>query len=539
MAARQIESDPGDRTECMGTALKRRGLIAGAAALVAGIVAKQTSQPVAAYTRDDTFEGDNFNAVGNTGSGFNTLGGFYPTGVYGKGSNQGVHGIGDGTKGIGVQGDGSGSDVGVYGTTGGGNAAGVYGTSSGATGFGVGGLGSGANGTGVSGIGNGNGAGVSGGGGLYGVKGSVGNSGYGVHGTAGIGYGVYGTAPTGIGVGGDSSNVGVAGRGGGDTSGNTTGFPIGVRGSVPNTGYGVYGNAGNGTGVYGNATGGIGVNGVAVSGSGVQGTSSTGATTKGVYGHHASNGYGVVGDAGDGGYGVTGVGTTSYGVVGQSTGGIGVYGGSTNDTGVYGTGKNYGVRGDAGSGAGSAGLLGFSNIASGVAFGSVVSGTATIAGYFNGEVHVEGPFYVDPVSNKHGVIAHADGTKRVLYSMESPESWIEDFGTGTLVGGKATIALDKDFAAIVHADDYYVFLTERDAHHHLTVIGQTPTGFTVEADAEIAVLKGKKAADLGGRFAYRVVAKPNVGKVVERLPKYTKPNFRMPDPAPPLPTKKP
>lgn len=514
MAAWQIESDPGDRTAGMGTALKRRGLIAGAAALVAGIVAKQTSQPVAADTTDNHYFAI---ATGNGGGTAYSSGGFYDEGVHVIGNIRGVYGIGNGNNGIGVQGDGSGSAVGVLGN-GGSN-----------------------NGTGVSGFGNGSGAGVQGSGGLNGVIGTVNNSGYGVHGTAGIGYGVYGAALGGVGVGGDASNVGVVGRGGGDTSGNTTGFPIGVRGSVTNTGFGVYGNAGNGSGVYGNVTGGVGVNGVAVSG--------TGSTTKGVYGHHASNGYGVYGDAGDGGFGVTGIGTTSLGVLGQSTSGTGVqgqttsgtgvYGSSAGDTGVYGTGKNYGVRGDAGSGAGAADLLGVATTANAVAFGSIVVAPATIAGYFNGTVHVTGPFIVDDPANKHGAIDHADGSTRLVYSMESPESWIEDFGTGTLVGGKASIALDQGFAGIVHTDDYHVFLTGHDEHHHLIVTGRTPTGFAVEADAALAALKGKKATDLGGTFSYRLVAKPKVGRVVERLPKYTKPTFKMPDPVPPLSTKKP
>lgn len=452
MAARQTENDANDQTEGR-QALKRRGLIAGAAALVAGIAAKQMAEPVAA---------DTFSIPGEY---------TYPASVF-------VWKIDNTSTGDAIIGNAS--------------SRGVYGIATGTGGTGVGGAATSANGTGVQGLAAGD-TSTNTTGFPIGVRGSIPNTGYGVYGNAGNGAGVYGTA-TGVGVQGDSSNVGVQGHGGGDTSGNTTGFPVGVRGSVPDTGFGVHGHAGNGTGVYGTVTG---------------------------------------------GFGVYGVSTTNYGVVGQSTSGIGMRADSTGDTGVYGTGKNYGVRGDAGSGAGASGLLGVATSSNAIAFGSVVVAPATIAGYFNGEVHVEGPFYVDPVSNKHGVITHADGTKRVLYSMEAPESWIEDFGTGTLANGKASIALDKDFAGIIHADDYHVFLTERDVHQHLIVTGQTPAGFTIEADAEVAALKGKKAADLGGTFSYRVVAKPNVGKVVERLPKYTKPTFKMPDPVPPLPTKKP
>src|SRR5436190_9855617 len=60
-----------------GKALKRRGLIAGAAALAAGIAAKQASQPVVATTIDTRFI-----ANGTTGSGFSASTGFFEYGVY-------------------------------------------------------------------------------------------------------------------------------------------------------------------------------------------------------------------------------------------------------------------------------------------------------------------------------------------------------------------------------------------------------------------------------------------------------------------------
>jgi hypothetical protein len=40
--------------------------------------------------------------------------------------------------------------------------------------------------------------------------------------------------------------------------------------------------------------------------------------------------------------------------------------------------------------------------------------------------------------------------------MESQESWFEDFGSGELSGGQATISLEPGFASIVHADRYHV-----------------------------------------------------------------------------------
>jgi hypothetical protein len=58
-----------------GTTMKRRGLLAGAAALVAGIAAKQTSQPVAAITDTNfvaTGAATNFDAQGTADYGFDT-----------------------------------------------------------------------------------------------------------------------------------------------------------------------------------------------------------------------------------------------------------------------------------------------------------------------------------------------------------------------------------------------------------------------------------------------------------------------------------
>lgn len=146
--------------------------------------------------------------------------------------------------------------------------------------------------------------------------------------------------------------------------------------------------------------------------------------------------------------------TDAYGVLGTSDHGVGVYG----QTGA----GLYGVRGDAGPAPGSAGLLGVATSPNGVAFGSVVGAPATIAGFFNGTVYVNGKLVVSDPSYKSGLLSHPDGSKRLVYCMESPESWIEDFGEGTLTNGKATIILDKEFAAVVHTAAYHVFPISHD-----------------------------------------------------------------------------
>jgi hypothetical protein len=200
--------------------------------------------------------------------------------------------------------------------------------------------------------------------------------------------------------------------------------------------------------------------------------------------------------------------------------GTGVYGAST---------SGYGVLGY--STGGSASMSGISTNANIPAFAGGNSVAGGLAATFNGTVFVNGRLVVADPSYKSGLLAHPDGSSRLVYCVESPESWIEDFGKGTLAGGKAEIALDKDFAAVVRTDDYHVFVTELDGHYHLAVTKRAPTGFTVEADTDIAKLKGKQASDLTGTFSWRVVAKPKSDKKAERLGKFAVPNVKLPDPA--------
>jgi len=433
--------------------IKRRGVIAGAAALAAGLLAKQASDPQsvaasAVYQEHVTVDYQAITPWDNS----------FPACFLGDASLSKADTIG-------VMGQAGGSQSGVYGLGSDGGGAGVAGRG-GAT----------ANATGVAGYGTGGGVGVSGNGGPNSATGVLGFGG----GTSGQGVAGIGAAPTGPGV------VGIGGNFG---AGNNA---DGVQGFANGTGGGVVGHGGG----------------------------SNGAGLLGIGG--AANGQGVAGIGNGTGPGIVGVGgnfvatNNADGVQGFASGtGTGVIGHSPSGLGVYGVGQTYGVRGDAGTAAGAAGLLGVATTANAVAFGSVVVAPATIAGYFNGEVHVEGPFYVDPISNKHGVIAKADGTKHVFYSMESPESWVEDFGTGTLANGKATIALDKDFASVIHADDYLVFLTSHDAANKgLAVTAHKVDGFTVQE---------QQGGTSSGSFSYRVVARPNVGKKVERMPKYTPP----------------
>jgi hypothetical protein len=108
-----------------------------------------------------------------------------------------------------------------------------------------------------------------------------------------------------------------------------------------------------------------------------------------------------------------------------------------------------------------------------------------------------------------------------LYAVESPQNWFEDFGTGELGSGKATVTLDPTFAQTVNlASDYHVFLTPVGDCRGLYVSQKTATGFEVH--------------ELGGglsnvAFDYRIVAlrhgfeKVRLADITERVKKLNAP----------------
>jgi hypothetical protein len=94
------------------------------------------------------------------------------------------------------------------------------------------------------------------------------------------------------------------------------------------------------------------------------------------------------------------------------------------------------------------------------------------------------------------------------YSVQSPENWMEDFGSGKLVRGVAQIAIDPAFAETVSATaDYHVFLTPRGDSKGLFVINATAAGFEVRES-------GGGTSSLA--FDYRIVARRR-GYESERL----------------------
>lgn len=326
-------------------------------------------------------------------------------GVFGQGDNAGVQGLG-----------GNNGGKGMFGQGGGGTAQGV---SPGV----VGNAGTNAPNDGVQGFGSGNFSGVAG-------FGDPNGNGTGVFGT---GRGPQSAGVRGIGAAGPirilSVQLAFMGRLG---SGNANG--VEGRGSGTFAGVAGFGD------VSSTASGGIGV--FAVGGAAPAGSSQLGGP--GVYAvGHGGPPYTPLALAA-GVYGIGGAGNAP-GIVGQggSALGDGVHGSTVSGTGVSGeSGNGVGVRATSSSSiglvaVGTTGLFASSSAAGGTAGEftgnvSVVNGNVTITG---GNVTATGG--VQSVA-----VVFPDGSHRRLYSVESPESWFEDFGFAKLVNGQAHVELD-------------------------------------------------------------------------------------------------
>jgi hypothetical protein len=97
------------------------------------------------------------------------------------------------------------------------------------------------------------------------------------------------------------------------------------------------------------------------------------------------------------------------------------------------------------------------------------------------------------------VRAGGDARRVVVHAMQSPENWFEDFGSGTLANGAATVALDPTFASTVNTTtDYHVFLTPNGDCKGLYVSQKSADSF------EVRELGGGQSSVA---FDYRIVAK--------------------------------
>jgi hypothetical protein len=320
--------------------------------------------------------------------------------------------------------------------------------------------------------------------------------GSGVSGRAsGVGNGVEGTSTFGFGVVGASPNVAVRGQ-----SGNSGPPLVDPQHPKPDTVVGV--------GVFGSGFKAIGVGGTSQMSIGVLGQTGGKAPAFDVKTTYTA---GVVGTSRD-----------ATGVIGFSQNNIGVLG-------VLGAGgpavpvtqKPYaGVAGVRGTSDPMAGVVGTSNASYGVygfsttyhgVVGEIPATSAAYAGVFLGRVLINGDLTVAGAFNMKGcAVPFPDGTHRVLYCMESPEVWFEDFGSARLKLGRTVVKLDADFAKVIKRGDYHVFLTPRGDCRGLGVRRQGGASF------EVRELMGGKS---NVAFSYRIVGRRKDVKDRKRFPK--------------------
>ncbi len=172
--------------------------------------------------------------------------------------------------------------------------------------------------------------------------------------------------------------------------------------------------------------------------------------------HNGSSGVGVLGTAtGSFSYGVKGTGLKA-GVRGEcgSTGGAGVWGTTSGGGGDVST----GVRGD-GNGAGTSGVAGFCNFGNGI-YGQA-GGGGSYAGYFSGDVHI------------NGTLSKSSGSFKIDHPLDPANkylmhSFVEAPDMANIYSGTAVIA--EDGTATVKLPDYFEALNI-EYRYQLTCVG--------------------------------------------------------------------
>src|SRR5580704_5673788 len=277
-----------------------------------------------------------------------------------------------------------------------------------------------------------------------------------------------------------------------------------ISASASNGAYAVTGTDTSSSGSIGIA--GISTNGTGVYGNGITGTSGIG-VTYGVYAT-ASNGNGIA---------AFGAGTYNRGVYGSASGssGNGVYG--TGVTGVWGNGSSYGVYGSGGtygvySQGSSYGVYGYgpttgvyavSNTGDGVytkagtggiaadvvntgsGYGLIAGSSGGYAGWFNGNVNVDGN--LSKAGGSFKIDDPLDPANKYLY-----HSFVESPDMMNIYNGNVTTAAQGD--AVVTLPEWFETLN-RDFRYQLTVVGQFAQ----------AIVAGEVA---GGQFSTKT-DKPN------------------------------
>jgi hypothetical protein len=104
------------------------------------------------------------------------------------------------------------------------------------------------------------------------------------------------------------------------------------------------------------------------------------------------------------------------------------------------------------------------------------------------------------------------------YAVQSTENWIEDFGSGELRAGVATVTIDPEFAQTVN--------TEISYHIYLTPNGDTKGLYVTEKQPGSFVVREAGGGQSNIAFDYRIVAKRK-GHESERLVDVTEQNRRL------------
>jgi hypothetical protein len=259
--------------------------------------------------------------------------------------------------------------------------------------------------------------------------------------------------------------------------------------SPPPARAGVMGLAADADGVVGASDHGIGVAGQSQWASGVTGDSTyaIGVDASTDVGDAAIRGQAIAGN----GIGVVAVAATNSGVFGMSGSGGPAVPNVPNIAGVVGSSDaQFGVIGKSNT---ATGVVGYSKNSIGVV--GQTSNPGSFAGFFIGNVHMTGTLSSDVP--KGTVVPFPDGTRRLLYCMESPEVWFEDFGTAKLRRGRTVVRLDADFAKVIKPD-YRVFLTPEGDCRGLFVRRKNAASF------EVRELMGGKSSIA---FSYRIVGR--------------------------------
>lgn len=177
---------------------------------------------------------------------------------------------------------------------------------------------------------------------------------------------------------------------------------------------------------------------------------------------------------------------------GTAAEGAGVYGNNDRATGV----SNFGVYGDYNAAAYGVGVIGIGfngSIPNGlVDYG--VWGSAAAPGY---AVYAFGDLTC--TGAKNASVGTSKGNQ-LMYSIESPEVWFEDFGTATLVNGETTVNLDPLYLETVFIDAT-----------HPMIVTITPQGdckgMFVEPGTNSFTVKELNGGNSNTSFSYRITCK--------------------------------